>query len=96
MARSTKVTRTGIARTKQDWRCNFEDLVKVGDFCDDGIYQDFLSELPPVFNNLELLQLGEPSDHGPNGQPRYLTLQRAGLLWVFTGRRYLGEKVRIL
>ena len=95
-----QVKRTGRATTMDAWNGSGLDLsnyLQVGDFCDEGLYGFFLEVLPPAHYNNTIVQIGEASDHGgPDGRARYSTIQRAGLLWVYTGQRCLRERVEIV
>jgi hypothetical protein len=73
----------------------FEEI-KPGDTVDESLYWQWLEAVPPATNRRELMQMGEPTDHqGANGAPRYLTLQKHGEQWIYTGTRSRGEMVDI-
>jgi hypothetical protein len=46
---------------------------------------------PATFNGL-MVQLGEPYDHSENGRPLYLTVEKIGSNWVYTGIKTRGRK----
>jgi hypothetical protein len=50
--------------------------------------------VPPLTHQHDLMQMGEAADHnGPGGRPRFLTVQKHGDVWIYTGDRVKGERV---
>jgi len=95
-----QIPRTGRSKTMVGWNesnLNLSEYLQAGDFCDEKLYSYFLEVLYPAHFDSTLVQIGEAHDHkGPEGRARYTTMQRAGLLWVYTGQRCVKERVEIL
>jgi hypothetical protein len=58
---------------------------------------DFVGVVFPICYTSDLIQIGEPMDHeGKKGRARYMTIQREGSYWIYTGVQEAGAKVEIL
>jgi hypothetical protein len=96
----SELKRTGVHRTYDGWNGSLGEYLSPGDTVDELIVRHFIDVLPPAVMSSRLLQMGEAADdRGPNGQPRFLTLQRPGpeamTAWVYTGPRPIREYVTI-
>lgn len=90
------VKRTGLTKTEAAWNCDLSRYLQPGDIVDDGLFMHFLEVVFPACNEADLVQMGEPHDHhGSGGRARYMTLQRWGGVWIFTGVRPRRERVQI-
>lgn len=68
--------------------------IKPGDGVTEELYWEWLEVLPPATHRSDLMQMGEPMDHGAEGgRPRFLTLQKHDGQWTYTGIRGRGERV---
>lgn len=83
-------------RTVSEAKWGAFEEIKPGDAVEESLYWEWLEAVPPAANRRDLMQMGEPMDHnGPNNHPRYLTLQKHGAHWIYTGVRTFGEIVEI-
>ena len=92
-----RVQRTGITKLCADWKGNLTSFLVVGDAVDEALFMHCLEVVPPACNAYSLMQMGEPMDHGgPDGRPRFVTFQRHGSEWVYTGVRTQRESAEIV
>jgi hypothetical protein len=85
---------TGATRENGCWGTS--DEIKPGDIADESLYWEWLEAVPPATHKLDLMQMGEPMDHnGLGDKPRFLTMQKHGEQWIYTGIRVRGERVQI-
>jgi hypothetical protein len=76
------------AITMQSWKNSnksFSDFAVIGDLVSPDIVDYFISALPPVTWNNELIQMGEPYNFNESGNLTYLTLEKKGVLWYYVG-----------
>jgi hypothetical protein len=71
----------------------FSQFLKIGDEVDESIFDYFLCVLPPVTWTKDCLQMGEPYNHNEQGKPQYLTLEKVGDNWTYTGIKPRPVKV---
>ena len=94
-AATTTIRLTG--RVVELARWGKPEEIQLGDGVTEELYWEWLEALPPAANSTDLMQMGEPMDHGaPDGRPRYLTLQKHGETWVYTGIRARRERVTLV
>lgn len=77
---------TGQLKTYDKWNGDLSEYLEVGDRVDEPIVDHFVSVMPPACNGA-VIQMGEPSSHDNKGRAHFLTLQRCGPHWIFTGVR---------
>lgn len=93
---ASKIIRTGVERTYAAWN-DAATFPKSGDFVDIEFQAHFYECVPPITFTSTLIQMGEPHDHaGFAGRARFHTIQRSGLLWVYTGIQERGYHVEIV
>lgn len=89
-------------KTLADWYKSeantIDEYLKVGDVVDVEMYNYFLDILPPRTNYTNYLQVGEPCNHLPNKEgkfmPTYLTFSKDETdNWKFNGECFVGEKI---
>lgn len=91
-----KVVKTGVLKTKSGWNVDLYEYLQIGDAVDKKLYSTFLELLFPAYFDDTLVQMGEPLDHkGGNGRARYMTIQKDGASWIFTGLRIARERAVI-
>lgn len=81
-------------KSMKEWnesRENFDKFVEVGDIVDVDIYNHFLNILPPAYNSLGLLQVGEPVDY-VKGKPTFSTFTKdTDGFWMYRGECFWGS-----
>ena len=88
---------TGNLKTYEAWDSDWDKYFQLGDYVDDEMWDYALEVLPPQYWKSDLLQIGEPHDHGgENGKARYSTFQKHGSQWVYTGNHVTGERVKLI
>lgn len=89
-------------KTLVDWYKSdantIDEYLKVGDVVDVEMYNYFLDILSPRTNYPDYLQVGEPCNHLPNKEgkfvPTYLTFSKDETdNWKFNGECFVGEKI---
>ena len=71
------------------------EFLQVGDYVDQEFYE-YLRDAVPPFTGLEFLQMGEPYATNDEGRFTFVTIQRHGQRWVYTGLRTNYDYVRII
>lgn len=70
---------------------SLDKFLQVGDRTDQEMFDYFLNVLPPRRYGQTYVQLGEPSDEGPDYRPRYDTITKHDGCWVYVGPRATGD-----
>ena len=69
----------------QESKLDLSQFLQPGDPVDDGLFDYMLEVMPPACLTPTCLQMGEPFDHDYQGRPLYLTLEKPGNDWIYTG-----------
>ncbi len=75
-------------KTEQQWqdsKLSLEKFLQVGDFVDETMYYYFLEVLWPACMSSVCVQIGEPYDHDEKDRPRFMTIEKIGGNWIYTG-----------
>lgn len=77
---------TANHKTFENWKGSLTEYLEVGDSVCDELQAHILEVLPPACYDATLIQMGEAHDHlGPNGRPRFLTIQKRKGAWIYIG-----------
>ena len=75
-------------KTYKEWNVSklpLSQFLSIGDEVCEDIAEYFLCCLPPVTWKNNIIQMGEAYSHTSNGLPTYLTIEKSGGSWVYTG-----------
>ncbi len=75
-------------KTLNDWKASkkcLSSFLQPGDAIDNEIADYMLCVLPPATWRKDIIQMGEPFDSDSNGKARYLTIEKSGDNWIYTG-----------
>jgi len=87
-----------MLKTKFLWEQSkliLDDYLNVGDLVDEEIVDYFISVLPPVTLQANIIQLGEAYTHDISGNPIYLTICRepGTVAWTCAGHLPTPDKI---
>ncbi|GLO66164.1 hypothetical protein [Oceanobacillus kimchii] len=78
-------------KTAENWNCDLNKYLQIGDTVDEELYNHFVNVLPPATYRNNLVQIGEPYSTSKENKSTYQTLKKIDGNWTYVGTCHIGD-----